>query len=93
MFRSMKSLAIAALAHAAMIAAAAPAAPPATPGSKGDPNEVICERQKVLGSRLAARRVCMTRAEWAEQRNSDRDLVQNSQLMVRQKNPCSLNGC
>ena len=33
-----------------------------------DPNEKICETIKPLGSRLATKRVCATRAEWAEQR-------------------------
>ena len=77
----------------ALLAVPAAAQPAPAAGGKGDPNEVVCEKQKVLGSRLAAKRVCMTRGEWARQRDSDRELVQNSQLMVRQKNPCSLNGC
>jgi hypothetical protein len=45
-----------------------------------DPNEVICEKQEVLGSRLAVRKVCMTRAQWAEQRAVDRALIEQSQL-------------
>lgn len=45
-----------------------------------DPNQMVCEKQEVLGSRLAVKRVCMTRAEWAEKRRDDRDLVQKSQL-------------
>jgi hypothetical protein len=62
--------------------------------SKGkDPNEKICEKQEVLGSRLAVKRVCMTRAEWEVQRRSDRDLVQRSQMGVRQANPCGRPGC
>ena len=47
---------------------------------KSDPNEIVCEKQEVLGSRLAVRRVCRTRSEWAEQRQADRDLVSRSQL-------------
>lgn len=58
-----------------------------------DPNQVVCEKQEVLGSRLAVRRVCMTRAQWAEQRRAERDLVLNSQLNARQKNPCNRTGC
>jgi hypothetical protein len=45
-----------------------------------DPNEIVCEKQGVLGSRLAVRKVCMTRAQWAEQRATDRALVERSQL-------------
>jgi len=37
-----------------------------------DPNEVVCEKQEVLGSRLGGKKVCKTRAEWAEQRRLDR---------------------
>ncbi len=45
-----------------------------------DPNEVVCEKQEVLGSRLAMKKVCMTRAEWAEQKRSDREVVGRSQV-------------
>jgi hypothetical protein len=37
-----------------------------------DPNEVVCERQQELGSRLGSKRICKTRAEWAEERRLDR---------------------
>ncbi len=44
-----------------------------------DPNEKICEKQSVVGSRLAVRRVCATRAEWAEKRRLDREAVDQAQ--------------
>jgi len=44
-----------------------------------DPNETVCEQEEVLGSRLASRRVCMTRAQWAEKQRDDRALVDRSQ--------------
>ena len=47
-------------------------------GSK-DPSEVVCEKQTVIGSRLATRRVCATRAEWAEQRRLDREAIDQGQ--------------
>jgi predicted secreted protein len=50
------------------------------PKKPKDPNEVICEKQEILGSRLAFRKVCMTRAQWAEQRAVDRQLIEQSQL-------------
>ena len=62
------------------LAPVAAAEPSAKRPVKNDPNETVCEKQEVLGSRLAVRRVCRTRAEWAEQRRSDRDAVQASQL-------------
>ena len=40
-----------------------------------DPNEKVCEKQSVLGSRLTTRRVCATRAEWAEQRRLDKEAI------------------
>lgn len=44
-----------------------------------DPNEIVCEKQKVLGSRLVAKKVCLTRAQWAEQQRSDRQMVDKAQ--------------
>lgn len=50
-----------------------------------DPNRMICEKQGVLGSRLATKRVCMTAAEWAAQRAAERQLIEKIQL--QQKGP------
>lgn len=47
---------------------------------KTDPNEVVCEKQTVIGSRLATKKVCLTRSQWAEQRQNNRDLVNRSQV-------------
>jgi hypothetical protein len=50
-----------------------PTAPPApAPTSIADPNEKICENVAQIGSRLAKKRVCATRAEWAERKLQDR---------------------
>ena len=38
-------------------------------GVVNDPDEIVCVNERVIGSRLASRRVCRTRAEWAEARN------------------------
>lgn len=59
-----------------------PANPPASPstGQKPlDPNEMICEKQEVVGSRLATRRVCHTRAQWADLRLQDRQGIDKMQ--------------
>ena len=37
-----------------------------------DPNEMVCEKQAIPGSRLAFAKVCHTRAEWADLRGQDR---------------------
>ena len=50
-----------------------------------DPNRMICEKQGVLGSRLATKRVCMTAAEWAAQRAAERQLIEK--IQVQQKGP------
>jgi hypothetical protein len=44
-----------------------------------DPNERICEKQSIVGSRLATRRVCATRAEWEEKRRLDKDAIDQAQ--------------
>lgn len=48
--------------------------PPASaqPKKHVDMNEIVCQKQEVVGSRLQTRRVCMTRGEWAEQQRIDR---------------------
>lgn len=45
-----------------------------------DPNEIVCERQQELGSRIASVRVCKTRAEWAEERRAQRMDVDKAQI-------------
>ena len=44
-----------------------------------DPNAVVCEKQEVLGSRLAKKRVCMTRSQWADWRLQDRQELDRGQ--------------
>ncbi len=50
-----------------------------------DPNQVVCEKQDVLGSRLQSRRVCMTRAQWAEKRQLDRQNIERNQTGTCQR--------
>ena len=49
--------------------------------STGDPNEIICEKQQVIGSRLQTKRVCMTRAQWADRRNQERQAIERVQTL------------
>ena len=53
--------------------------PPAAAQSRNDPNKIICETQEVIGSRLATKRVCATRAQWAERRLQERLQIDQSQ--------------
>jgi len=70
----------AALTAGTVLPVAAQHDPASSKPKKGDPDEVVCERQEILGSRLASKKICMTRAQWEEQKRSDRDLVSGSQL-------------
>jgi hypothetical protein len=54
---------------------AAPAAPVTAP----DLNQVVCQKQEVTGSRLQTKRVCRTRAEWAEMQRLDRQELDRTQ--------------
>ncbi len=44
-----------------------PAAASAKPATADPDKQVICKHQEELGSRLGGKRVCMTRAQWAQQ--------------------------
>jgi invasion protein IalB len=44
-----------------------------------DPNEIVCERQKETGSRLASTKICKTRAQWAEDQRADRMVIEKVQ--------------
>jgi hypothetical protein len=64
----------------ALIAAPVAAADTASAQAGGyDPNERICEKMIVTGSRLASKKVCMTRAQWDERRRDDRDSIERAQ--------------
>ena len=41
-----------------------------------DPNQIVCVREEVTGSRLVAARECHTRAEWAERREHGEQQMQ-----------------
>lgn len=78
-------LGVAAFAAAASFAnpapqSAAPSNSATTTAKTPDPNEVICERQEEIGSRLASKRICMTRSQWADQKNQDRQQLEKVQV-------------
>jgi hypothetical protein len=58
----------------------APGSPGSTAAQAPDPNEVVCERQEEIGSRLGSKRVCMTRSQWAEQKTQDRQQLEKTQV-------------
>ncbi len=83
----MTGIAGAAVIAASLLAFAATAATDQEGAKKKarDPNEMVCKKEEVLGSRLQTRKVCMTRAEWAEQRHLDRQNVERSQTNTCQR--------
>ena len=62
-----------------------PQSPPSATAKSASPdmNEVVCERQEVTGSRLARKKVCMTRAQWAASRLEDRQAIEKVQVQGR----------
>ena len=55
-------------------------------GDKPDKrNDLICRESLETGSRLATKRICMTREQWDASRREARDVVEQAQ--TRQGNP------
>jgi hypothetical protein len=52
----------------------------ATNKKRPDASDLICERVSVIGSRLAVRKVCMTRLEWQEKKTLDREFIDRVQF-------------
>jgi hypothetical protein len=63
---------------AAMLGSAAPAAS-AEPAKKSDADKVICRTMDELGSRLASKRVCLTRNQWRQQGEMQRQNLDKAQ--------------
>ncbi len=81
------------LVFVAALLAAAPAAAPAgtttvapmkADKAKPGPNEVVCRKEPVLGSRMKSR-ICMTQGEWDARQAQDRDDLNRAQTQVPQK--------
>lgn len=54
-----------------------------------DPTEIICEKVEQIGTRLVSQRVCMTRAQWVEQKRITRDEVNR----IQTQRGCTVSGC
>jgi len=50
---------------------------------KNDPNRIICEKQEVLGSRVATKKICMTAAQWEDRKREDREAIEKGQRQAR----------
>lgn len=60
-------------------------APTETPSTQtvdqSDQDQVVCRRVEQIGSRISARRVCRTRAQWAEEQDESRKVIERIQSM------------
>ena len=50
----------------------------------GSEDRMVCETEEKTGSRLGARRVCLTVAQWAEKRREHREATEKVQRIVNQ---------
>jgi hypothetical protein len=75
-----KLLTTAAVAISAVTVSAPLLAQQSAPKNARDPNEIVCERQQEIGSRLGGERVCKTRAQWAEERRVSREDIDKAQM-------------
>ena len=60
-----------------------------------DPNQKICEDITMVGSRIATKRICATREEWAAKKRQDKDEVdriQRSPCMPSKTDACDHGG-
>lgn len=67
----------------------------AAPGNAGaqqvqrpaDPNEKVCQVTTPVGSRLATKKTCLTRAEWEDRKRQDREATERAQTQLCVINP------
>jgi hypothetical protein len=50
-----------------------------TSGPNNEPNQIVCIKEKQIGSRLSTAKVCRTRAEWEQVRSQTRQVVERVQ--------------
>ena len=67
-------------AAAPSLAQTQPAAAPTAEKQADDLNKLVCEKQESTGSRLAKKRICLTKAQWAERRLQDRQELERVQM-------------
>jgi hypothetical protein len=49
------------------------------PQAKGDSNRMVCEKEETIGTRLGARRVCLTVEQWKEKHREQREWTEQIQ--------------
>jgi hypothetical protein len=53
--------------------------PVQAPTAKSDVNKLVCKKQEVIGSRLGAKKVCLTVQQWQDRAAQDRDQLERVQ--------------
>lgn len=66
------------------------AAQPAVAANTADANQIVCHKIEEIGSRLSTKRICMTKAQWADQERTNKDEVNRVQTQ-RNCGPLGLN--
>ena len=54
-----------------------------------DPNQKICQVITPVGSRLATKKICATRAEWEDKKRQDREATERAQTQLCVVNPAT----
>jgi len=85
MHHCLKSIPLAAIVGLSFSTPAFAQQSPSQQKPAADPNERVCEDIVQTGSRIATKRFCGTRAEWADKKKQDREAVEKAQL-----NPCMI---
>lgn len=56
-----------------------PAAAPKANSELSDPNRIVCKKEEGIGSRLAAKKVCLTVQEWKDLAEANREHTEKVQ--------------
>jgi len=54
--------------------------------NKSDLDKVVCEKQETMGTRLGAKKVCMTVAQWIEFQNDVKDQARRLEILGLKSN-------
>lgn len=46
---------------------------------KGDAHKIVCQKEETIGTRLGAKKVCLTVAEWRERQDAGRERTERIQ--------------
>ena len=67
----------------APMAGSAPAVSKTGLDARLDPNAIVCKSEDQTGSRLGAKKVCLTRQQWADMAKSSRERLEENQRSSR----------